>query len=121
MNTKNIVLSGVLAIGSLAAATAHAHAKIETAEPKPSSELMTAPKEISLHFNEQLEPAFSKIEVFDAKNVALKLPKAAVDKQDPKTMSTQLPLLRSGQYLVRWSTMTHDGHKAKGDYRFKVK
>ena len=121
MSTKFLFTAMALAIGSLGATGAWAHAKIDTAEPAANSELAIAPKVIKLHFNEKLEPAFSKIELLDAKNLAIKLPKAAVDQADPKTMSAQLPVLNSGQYLVRWSTMTHDGHKAKGDYRFKVK
>ena len=43
------------------------------------------------------------------------------DRADPKSLSTQLPALSAGQYLVRWSTMTRDGHKVMGEYRFKVK
>ncbi|UUZ48537.1 copper homeostasis periplasmic binding protein CopC [Massilia sp. B-10] len=121
MHTKNTFLSLMIAIGSLAANAAQAHAKIEAAEPKADSELAAAPKEISLHFNEKLEPAFSKIALLDAKNAAIALPKAAIDKTDGKTMSAPLPALSTGQYLVRWSAMTHDGHKVKGEYRFKVK
>lgn len=121
MTTKNIILVLSLAIGSLSAGWAQAHAKIEATEPKADSELSAAPKMIKLQFNEMLEPAFSKIELLDAKNVALKLPKAIVDKADARTMSAPLPALSAGQYLVRWTTMTRDGHKVKGEYRFKVK
>lgn len=121
MTIKSIVLVLSLATGVLSANWAQAHAKIDTAEPKADSELSAAPKEIKLQFNETLEPAFSKIELLDAKNVAIKLPKAVVDKVDAKTMSAPLPELRAGQYLVRWTTMTRDGHKVKGEYRFKVK
>lgn len=121
MKTRNIVLALSLALGSLTANLAQAHVKIDTAEPKADSELSAAPKQIRLHFNETIEPAFSKITLFDAKSAAVKLPKSVVDKTDTKTMSTQLPALRAGQYLVRWSTMSRDGHKVKGEYRFKVK
>lgn len=121
MTTKNLVLVFGLALGSLSASWAQAHAKIEAAEPKPDSELSAAPEKVRLHFNETLEPAFSKIELIDAKNVALKLPKAVVDKADTRTLSVQLPELTAGQYLVRWTTMTRDGHKVKGEYRFKVR
>ena len=121
MTTKSFVLVLSLAIGSMATGLAHAHAKVETSEPKADSELSQPPKEIRLHFSDTLEPAFTKIVLLDAKNVSIKLPKAVVDKADAKTVSTQLPVLRAGQYLVRWSTMTRDSHKVKGEYRFKVK
>ncbi len=121
MATKNFALALSLAICSLATTWAHAHAKVESAEPKADSELSQPPKEIRLHFSDTLEPAFTKIVLLDAKNVAIKLPKAVVDKADAKTVSTPLPVLRAGQYLVRWSTMTRDSHKVKGEYRFRVK
>ena len=121
MLSKNTLAAVAVFVGSLAATAAQAHAKMEAAEPKADSELAASPKEINLHFNEKLEPAFSKIALLDGKNAAITLPKIAIDKKDSKSMSAQLPMLKAGQYLVRWSTMTHDGHKAKGEYRFKVK
>lgn len=121
MINKNIILSFGLAVGALYASGAHAHAKVDVAEPNANSELVQPPKEIRLQFSDTLEPAFTKIQLLDAKNVVIKLPKAVVDRADPKIMSAQLPVLRSGQYLVRWSTMTRDSHKVKGEYRFKVK
>ena len=121
MITKHGVFALGLAIGSLAASAAHAHVKIDVAEPKANSELSVAPKAISLHFNETLEPAFSKIVLLDAKNATIKLPKAVLDQANAKILSTQLPVLRTGQYLVRWSTMSRDGHKVKGEYRFSVR
>ena len=121
MTTKSLLLVLCLAIGSLSASWAQAHAKIASAEPKADSALSAAPKKIKLQFNETLEPAFSRIELLDAKNAAIPLPKAVVDKADARTMSAQLPELPAGQYLVRWTTMTRDGHKVKGEYRFKVR
>ncbi|MDL2353948.1 MAG: copper homeostasis periplasmic binding protein CopC [Pseudomonadota bacterium] len=121
MNMNKIVAVLTLAAAAGAASVAQAHAKIESSEPTADSVMEGAPKAIRLHFNEALEPAFSKIELFDAKQAAVVLPKVAVDKEDPKTMSTTVPVLESGKYSVRWTTMTHDGHKAKGQYSFTVK
>jgi methionine-rich copper-binding protein CopC len=121
MNKKNIVAAIMLVVAGATASLAHAHAKIAATEPKADSELASSPKEIRLHFNEALEGAFSKIELIDAKAVAVKLPKTAVDKRDPKVLFAEVPVLPSGKYSVRWTTMTHDGHKAKGQYSFLVK
>lgn len=121
MNKKNICAAIILIAAGASASLAQAHAKIASTEPKANSELHNPPKEIRLHFNEALEGAFSKIELADAKEVAVKLPKAAVDKSDPKVMSTTLPALPPGKYSVRWTAMTHDGHKVKGQYSFTIK
>ena len=121
MNKQNFCTAAVLIALGTAASLAQAHAKIGATEPKADSELQHPPKEIRLHFNEALEGAFSKIELIDAKGTAVALPKAAVDKDDAKVMFAPVPALQPGEYSVRWSTMTHDGHKAKGHYSFKVK
>ena len=121
MTTKNLLAAITLVIGTAAMSAAQAHAKLEASQPQAGSELASAPKEIRLHFNEQLEPAFSKIQLVDAKDAELPLPKAELDKGDPKVMFTTVPALAPGQYRVRWSTMTHDGHKTKGEIAFRVK
>lgn len=121
MNHKNICAAIMLVAAGAAASAVQAHAKIASTEPKAESELHGAPKQIRLQFNEALEGAFSKIELVDAREAAVKLPKAAVDKSDPRVMFTAVPALKPGQYSVRWSTMTHDGHKTKGQFSFKVK
>lgn len=123
--TKTTIAAAALVAATIAtiiaAPAAQAHAKIVTSEPKAGGELPAAPKQIRLGFNEKLEPAFSKIQLVDAKEVAIPLPKISVDKNDPKIIFTEVPALQAGQYRVRWSTMTHDGHKTKGEFGFKVK
>lgn len=121
MNKHNIFAAVALLAAGALSSVAQAHARIESSEPKADSELQAPPKEIRLHFNEAIEGAFSKIALLDAQGAAVPLPKIAIDKQDPKTMSTTPPPLKPGRYSVRWSTMTHDGHKVKGQYAFVVK
>jgi methionine-rich copper-binding protein CopC len=121
MNKKNILAAIMLVAGGATLSVAQAHAKIESSEPKADSELSVSPKEIRLHFNEEIEPAFSGIQLLDANEAAIPLPKIAFDQRDPRAMSTTLPSLNPGHYSVRWSAMTHDGHKAKGQYTFVVK
>jgi methionine-rich copper-binding protein CopC len=36
-------------------------------------------------------------------------------------MVAQLPLLSAGEYHVQWSAMARDGHKAKGEFTFRVR
>jgi methionine-rich copper-binding protein CopC len=121
MRTKNSIAALTLAAAAVAASSAQAHAKIESSQPKADSELQAAPKEIRLKFNEALEPAFSKIILVDAKDAEVALPKITFDKSDPTVMFTPVPTLPAGQYRVRWLTMAHDGHKAKGQFAFRIK
>jgi methionine-rich copper-binding protein CopC len=121
MNIKQIILASAFALTSTAAITAQAHARLENTEPKAGSTLDSAPKVVRLQFNETLEPAFSKVRLSDGANAELALPKVELDKSDSKTMIATLPALHSGEYHVQWSAMTHDGHKAKGEFTFEVK
>jgi methionine-rich copper-binding protein CopC len=104
-----------------AASLAQAHARIESSQPKADSELQAAPREIRLQFNEALEPAFSKIELVDARHAQVRLAKAAVDGAKPKVMSVAVPALPPGRYQVVWTAMTRDGHKVKGQFAFRIR
>ena len=105
---------------SMTASNARAHGKIVASEPTAGAELQTGPSHIRLRFNENLESAFSKIGLVDANARAITLPGITVDKMDPKVMFTDVPTLQTGQYRVRWSAMTRDGHKTTGEFGFKV-
>ena len=118
---KNHIAATALMVASMAAPAAQAHGKIVASEPKAGAELQAAPKHIRLQFNEKLEPAFSKIGLVDANEVAITLAKITLDKTDPKVMFAEVPSLAPGQYRVRWTAMAHDGHKTKGEFGFKVK
>lgn len=110
----------ILAILALAAcAPAFGHGKLAASQPAAGAVLAKAPKELRLSFNERLEAPFSKVKLTGTQPVAL--PKATVDKADPKTMTVALPPLASGKYHVEWSAVTSDGHKTKGAYDFIVK
>ncbi|MCG2583917.1 copper resistance CopC family protein [Massilia sp. TS11] len=110
------LFAGLLLLIGMGAA--QAHGKLEAASPAANAQLDAAPKEISLRFNEVLEPAFSNIALSDAQAKALPLPPATIE---GKTMRTAVPVLGAGSYTVRWSAMTRDGHKVKGEYRFSVR
>ena len=102
-------------------ASGHAHAILQTATPKAGEILSKAPLQIVLHFNEPLEAPFSKITLRDGKGVVVKTDKATVAKAHPDILQLITPKLAAGSYQVLWSTMTLDGHRAKGQYNFSVK
>ena len=66
----------VVGLALLAATSlARAHAFLDHAEPKVGSTVAAPPTELKVWFTQELEPAFSKLEVQDAQG-------AAVDKKD---------------------------------------
>ena len=121
MNIKQLLVAAAIAFAGVSAGTAQAHATLQSSQPQASSTLDSAPKAIRLQFNEALEPAFSKITLSDSSTKQIPLPKTELDKADSKAMVATVPALGPGQYHVKWSTLTRDGHKTKGEFDFTVK
>jgi methionine-rich copper-binding protein CopC len=121
MSIKRLLALTAFAFASVITSSAFAHAKLQSSDPQSGSTLDSAPKQVRLKFNEALEPAFSKIKLTGPQNSEIPVTATNVDKADPTVMTAPLPTLAAGEYHIQWSTMTHDGHKAKGDVTFKVK
>ncbi|MGA8899017.1 copper resistance CopC family protein [Bradyrhizobium sp.] len=108
----------VTALLTLAAATAaHAHAFLDHAEPRVGSTTPAAPKEVVLFFSQNIEAAFSEVEVSDANG-------ARVDQGKPKvnatTMRIGLKALPPGTYRVHWHVLSKDTHSTEGNFTFQV-
>jgi methionine-rich copper-binding protein CopC len=106
------------ALLTLAAATAaHAHAFLDHAEPRVGSTTPTAPKEVVLSFTQNLEPAFSSIEVSDANGARVDLGKPKIS---ATTMRVGVKPLPPGTYRVRWQVLSVDTHTTEGNFSFSV-
>ena len=96
---------------------ADAHAFLDHADPKVGSTIHEAPSVVTVWMTEKLEPAFSKLQVFDAKG-------AEVDKKDIKvngaTMTVSLPKLAAGTYHVSWQVVAVDTHRTSGTFDFTI-
>src|SRR5262249_12864098 len=77
-----------------------AHAHLDRASPAVGSTVTPAPKEVVLWFTNQLEPAFSSIEVRDEKGASVQAGKAVVDRSNRARMSVPLKALPAGRYKV---------------------
>ena len=116
------VLSTLFAVAAMAgASSAWAHATLKSATPAKDAVVTTAPKEISLQFNEKLEAAFSNARLVDSTGKEVTTDKATLDAADPSVMKLAVPALAPGKYKVEYVGVGHDGHRRKGDYAFTVK
>ncbi len=115
MKTLIITISALfIAFG---AGCAWAHAFLDHAEPSVGSTVQTAPRELSLAFTEELEPAFSAVEVRDGNGVRVDLGKARIS---ASTMRIGLKPLPPGTYAVQWHALSVDTHKTEGSFSFHV-
>ena len=98
------------------ASWAQAHAFLDHASPRVGSS-GAAPDHIELWMTEDLEPAFSRVQVYDAQ-------KHQVDRKDTtvsgSTMTVSLPRLVAGTYLVKWKAVATDTHHTNGTFNFTV-
>ena len=106
-----------LLFAGLGGSGAHAHAFLDHASPLVGSTVASAPREVSLTFTQNLEAAFSSVEVTGPNG-------ARVDAGKPQisgnTMHVGLKAAGPGTYHVRWHALSVDTHKTDGSFTFTV-
>jgi methionine-rich copper-binding protein CopC len=96
---------------------AEAHAFLDHAEPRVGSTVPTAPRELSLSFTQNLEAAFSSVEVSDANGARVDLGKPSISSS---VIRIGLKPLSPGTYRVRWHVLSVDTHTTEGSFTFQV-
>ena len=102
------------------AARVEAHAFLKDAEPGVGSTVQTSPSEIRIRFTENIEPAFSSIQVFDASGKEVDKRDVHLDRSDRALLRVSLPQLRAGIYKVVWRVVSVDTHVTNGSFTFRV-
>jgi copper resistance protein C len=101
----------------VAAEAAWAHAFLDHAEPRVGSSVAAAPRQLSLWFTQNLEPAFSTVEVQNSAG-------GRVDQGKPRiaanSMRVGLKPLPPGTYRVLWHALSVDTHTTEGSFSFHV-
>jgi methionine-rich copper-binding protein CopC len=115
MRTLIIIVS--LWLAAAASTAAQAHAFLDHASPLVGSTVPTAPHEVALTFTQNLEPAFSTVEVVDGSGARVDQGKAQVG---ANTMRVGLKTLAPGTYRVRWHALSVDTHTTEGSFTFHV-
>lgn len=115
---RNII--AIIVLFFVATNGAFAHAMLDHADPKVGSTIASAPKTVTLWFTEQLEPAFSSIEVHNAQGATVSVGKATAT---GSRAQLQVPLnpLPPGTYKVLWRVMSVDTHRIQGEFTFTVR
>ncbi|HEY7944774.1 MAG TPA: copper resistance CopC family protein [Casimicrobiaceae bacterium] len=117
MKTWLLVLA---ACAPMFAAPAAAHAFLDHAEPAVGSTVHAAPAQVRLWFTEELEPAFSTVQVSDASGKRVDKGDGQVDQADRTLLRGSVPPLAPGRYRVTWRVLSVDTHTTQGDFSFDV-
>jgi methionine-rich copper-binding protein CopC len=115
MRMLTFAISALLTV--LAGTAAQAHAFLDHAEPRVGSTVPTAPHELSLTFSQNLEAAFSSVEVNDVNGTRVDLGKPTIS---ASVMRVGLKPLPPGTYKVRWHVLSVDTHTTEGSFTFHV-
>jgi copper resistance protein C len=115
MRTLIVIVS--LLFAALGSGAAWAHAFLDHASPLVGSTVAAAPHEVSLWFTQNLEPAFSTVEVTDASGARVDQGKAQIS---VNTMRIGLKPLGPGSYKVHWHALSVDTHTTEGTFTFHV-
>lgn len=110
----------LLALMTVATSPAWAHAFLDHATPSVGSALATAPAAVSIWFTQELEPAFSTVEVVDQAGNRVDAGDAKVDASDATILRTTLKALPPGMYKVAWRVVSVDTHPTEGTFYFRV-
>ncbi|MBV9492178.1 MAG: copper resistance protein CopC [Verrucomicrobia bacterium] len=97
-----------------------AHAFLDHAEPAVGSHVHAAPARVTLWFTEKLEPALSRVQVFDASGQEVDRRDVRADPADPAILEVSLPPLKPGKYKVSWRAVSVDTHVTTGTFGFDV-
>jgi copper resistance protein C len=114
---KRIILLLIFVAGS---ARLEAHAFLQRAEPAVGSTVQTSPSEVRIRFTENIEPAFSSIQVFDPSGKKVDKHDVGLDRSDHALLHVSLPRLGAGIYKVVWRVVSVDTHVTSGSFTFQV-
>ena len=99
---------------------AFAHAFLDRAEPRVGSTVRSSPARVRVWFTEDLEPAFSTLEVVNERGE--RVDEGAPESDPASRALLQVPLkpLGPGLYRVKWRVLSVDTHVTEGDFSFRV-
>jgi copper resistance protein C len=103
-----------------ASARLEAHAFLKDANPEVGSTVQTSPSEVRIRFTENIEPAVSSIQVFDASGKEVDKRDLHLDRSDHALLHISLPQLGVGTYKVMWRVVSVDTHVTNGNFTFRV-
>jgi copper resistance protein C len=108
---------GCTAALALLCGVAAAHAFLDEAAPRVGTTVRTAPREITLTFTQDLEPAFSTVTITDASGQRVDAGKPSVA---GNVMRVPLRPIGVGKYRVTWRVLSVDTHTTEGAFNFAV-
>jgi methionine-rich copper-binding protein CopC len=116
---RSTVIVALAAMG-LIPTLAEAHAFLDHAVPAVGSTVHQTPARVTLWFTQELEPAFSSVEVVNAGDKRVDKGDKHLAPDDRSVLEVSLPPLPPGDYRVNWRALSVDTHVTEGNFTFTV-
>ena len=110
-----------LALFLSAPETASAHAYLIRTSPAASGVLNSPPKQVSLTFDEAVEPRFATVSVTNVNGTQETTAAVSRSPSNPDTLIAPVRHgLPQGWYLIYWRAISVDGHPVQGAFTYAV-
>jgi copper transport protein len=115
--TRTLAAAAALFAAAAAAPPAWAHARLVSSTPADGEVLASPPRQVTIRFDDTVRALGGTTVVAnsDKRSVAAGKPRA-----QGRVLSIPLRKLRDGDYTVRWSVLSDDGHTVDGVLAFAV-
>ena len=114
-------LAFAIGLALLGFSTAEAHANLVRSDPPAGALLAAAPKEVVLEFSEELDPSFSRVQLFNSNNQLVDAGPGVIDPVEPRVLHLALGKLPNDSYTAIWRVRSAvDGHVSRGSVPFGV-
>lgn len=121
MRRSLIIATLALALALALAQSARAHAELLRSDPAVGALLQSSPSEVTLEFSEDLDPGFSRVQLYNSKNEVISAGPGAIDPTNTKIMRLALGALPKDSYTALWRARSAaDGHVTEGGVPFGV-
>lgn len=118
--TRRLVLPAVVALLLLGPpASVRAHAELVSASPAAGAVLTTAPAEVTLVFDAELDPESSAFSVTAASGSLVGEGEVDLTVAGRNELSGSVTIVEPGRYTVAWNAASIDGHSEPGELAFE--
>jgi methionine-rich copper-binding protein CopC len=100
---------------------AWSHAYLVRSSPAARAVVGRGPERVQLWFNERLEPAYSRVSVWDGTAQRVDAGDVEVASKEPTRLSVSVPPLTAGVYTVKYRVLSVDGHVVEAEFTFTVR
>jgi copper transport protein len=110
-----------LALAGVTTGVAWAHPVVVRSEPAANSTVQSAPRAVSVWFNEPIEPDYGNLAVYDTNGLRVDNFDTRYTPGPEPSLTVTLPELPQGSYLVTWRAFSvGDGHSVGGAFSYGV-